>query len=382
MPKTPGAKGLWALRERGQSPWLDFLSRDILVSGELRRLIEKDGITGVTTNPSIFEKSISSSTAYDGDIERLDGQGKSTEEIYDALTTRDVAEAADTLHGVYEASGGDDGFVSIEVSPHFAYDAASTLDSARKIFTFLGRKNVLIKVPATVVGVAAIEELLFGGINVNATLIFSLKHYEAVVGAYFRALKRRKERGLDLGVVHSVASVFVSRIDTAVDKIIDKLAAEEADPVKVANIRNLRGRASVANSCLVYHRFRELFAGSDFLGLKGSGARVQRIVWGSTSSKDPAYSDIKYVAELIGPGTANTMPLPTIDAFKDHGVVKDTLEKGLEQAKNVPASLGAMGINLEALCQQIQDDGVKAFATSFDALIASIEKKRQSFIKL
>lgn len=381
MPSTPGSKGLWTLRERGQSPWLDFLSRDIIVSGELQRLIKEDGITGVTTNPSIFEKSISSSAAYDRDIERLAREGKSTEEIYDALTARDVVQAADTMLGVYEASQGNDGFVSIEVSPHLAYDAAATVASAQKLFRSLGRKNILIKVPATTVGAPAIEELLFDGINVNATLIFSLNHYEAVIRAYFRALKRRKERGLDLVSVHSVASVFVSRIDTAVDRMIDNLAGGEADPVRAANIRNLRGKASVANSCLVYHRFRELFAGGEFLDLKAHGARIQRIVWGSTSSKDPAYSDIKYVSDLVGPDTANTMPLPTIIAFKDHGVVKDTLEKDLEQAKHVPTSLGKLGINTEALCQQIQDDGVESFIASFDALIGSIDKKRLGFIK-
>jgi transaldolase len=381
VPKAFQVKGLRALHKLVQSPWLDFISREILTSGELRRMIKEDGITGVTSNPTIFEKSINSSTAYDEEIKRLAGEGQSAERICDALIIRDVGDAADALLSVYDGSGGADGFVSIEVSPHLAYDEKATRDAASGIFKTLGRKNVLIKVPATAAGVRAIEELLFAGVCVNATLIFSMRHYEDVAKAYLRALQRRKKQGYSLKDVHSVASVFVSRIDTAVDKVIDKLLAAEKDSVRANSIRSLRGKAAVANSCLVYQRFKELFSGSEFLPLKASGARLQRIVWGSTGTKDPSYSDVKYVDELIGPDTVNTMPLQTIDAFKNHGVVRNTLEKGMSEANNVLRRLAEVGIDIDAICQQLQDEGVKAFAASYDALIVSIEKKRQGFLK-
>ncbi len=381
MPQGVREGGLWTLHTLGQSPWLDFISRDMLASGELQRLILEDGITGVTSNPSIFEKAINSSSAYDGEIEKLARDGKTAEEIFEVLTAKDIEEAADLLQDIYNSSRGTDGFVSIEVSPHLAHDVKTTIDSATRIFERLGRKNVLIKVPATTAGVAAIEELLVKGININATLIFSMGHYESIAQVYFKALEKRKEQGLSLDSVHSVASVFVSRIDTVVDIILDTTAVSEADPARAAGLKNLRGTAAVANSCVIYHRFVELFSGAGFRALKSSGAQLQRIVWGSTSTKDPSYSDIKYVVELIGRDTVNTIPLQTITAFKDHGTARDTLASTLEQARDVQKRLQSSGINMDDLCQQIQDDGVKAFADSYDILIASIEKKRRGFLK-
>lgn len=375
MPKASTGNNLLALRRLGQSPWLDFISREFLASGELKRLVEQDGVTGVTSNPTIFEKSIASSSAYDTVIRRMAKEGKSAEEIYDVLTVADVGEAADLLDPVYRRTRGADGYVSIEVSPHCAHDTASTLDCARRIFASLGRKNILIKVPATEEGASAIEELLVAGINVNATLIISLAHYERAAQAYFRALGRRQRQGLSLRQVISFGSVFVSRIDTSVDKMLDKLAGAEKNGSKAVAIKNLRGKAAVANSSIIYHRFRERFC--DFTAL--TGARVQRVVWASTSTKDPSYNDIKYVTELIGRKTVNTIPLATLKAFQDHGVARTALGKGVEEATSVIKGLKSFGVDIDAVCQQIQDEGVKAFADSYDTLIAAIEKKRLAF---
>ncbi|MBI4332083.1 MAG: transaldolase [Chloroflexi bacterium] len=380
MPKQSFENPVRGLRRLGQAPWLDFISRDILTSGELKRLISRDGVTGVTTNPSIFEKAISSSAAYDADIKRLSREGKAAEEICDALTATDVARAAGLLKGVYGRSQGRDGFVSLEVSPHCAYDSATTVDCARRIFSSLGKKNVLIKVPATEAGCAAIEELLAEGVNVNATLIFSLTHYQRVARAYFNALQKRQERGLGLKEVHSVASVFVSRIDTAVDRIIDQLAIEGANGARVVDIWTLKGRAAVANSASIYQSFRTLLRSDEFLRFKAAGARPQKIVWGSTSTKDPAYSDIKYVTELVGRQTVNTIPLATLKAFQDHGVPAIALKWNAAWARGVLDQLAGLGIDMNSLCQQIQDDGVKAFVESYDNLLAAIEKKRRKAV--
>ncbi len=377
MPEASTSNKLLALRRLGQSPWLDFISREILASGDLKRLIEVDGVTGVTTNPSIFEKAINSSTAYDAEIQRLAKEGKNAEEIYDALTLVDIAEASDLLRPVYRRSRGNDGFISIEVSPHCAYDAHTTVSCARRVFADLRRPNILIKIPATEPGAKAIEEALVAGINVNATLIFSPMHYERVALACLRALERRQEQGLAPGAVHSVASVFVSRIDTAVDKLLDGLAAQV--PSRQAEAKALRGRAAVANSAIVYQRYLELFSGPEFAQLKNAGARVQKIVWGSTSTKDPAYADVKYVDEIIGRGTVNTIPLGTLRAFQDHGVARITLTKDASGARAVFEKLRGLGIDIDAVCQKVQEEGVKAFVDSHDTLIAAMEKKRRTF---
>ncbi|MDZ4246535.1 MAG: transaldolase [Dehalococcoidia bacterium] len=382
MTRQDKRKGLWALHGFGQKPWLDFISRDILTSGELKRMIEEDGITGVTTNPSIFEKAVNSSSDYDVDIGKMAREGKSAGEIYEALAFRDVREAADLLKGVYDESKGTDGFVSIEVSPHFAADVEATIESGVGIFNYLGKKNILIKVPATAEGNKAIEELLVKGVNINATLIFSIEQYEGVARAYLRALKRRKDKGLSLSAVHSVASVFVSRIDTAVDKALDRMAAEPGViPGKAGIIRELRGRAAVANSCRVYHRYREIFSGREFRELETSGAALQNIVWGSTSTKDPSYSDVKYVEELIGRDTVNTIPLSTVKAFKDHGTAGNTLDANLRGAGQIIEQLLSLGIDVDVVCRQIQYEGVRAFTDSYDNLFSSIEGKRQGFVK-
>jgi len=371
---------LLQLKKLGQSPWLDFISREIIDSGELKRLISKDGITGVTTNPTIFEKAISSSEVYNGSIERLAGQGKSAEDIYDVLTSHDVSDAAEFLRGVYDSSSGIDGYVSIETWPKYAHDVDRTVEYARKIYRMVGKDNILIKVPSTREGVPAVERLITEGINVNVTLIFSLAHYENIARAYIQGLKNREKKGEDLSRVTSVASVFISRIDTAVDKRLDALVKEPSNASQSGDIKKLRGTAAVANSKIIYSHFQEIFATSEFKALEKKGAKIQRVLWGSTGTKDPTYSDIKYVTELIGKNTINTMPPNTITAFKDHGVARNTLTEGLNDAHRVLDKLSGLGIDVDVLCQQIQDDGVKAFADSFDALIAAIETKRKSFI--
>lgn len=369
------------LNKLGQSPWLDFISRDIINSGELTRLIKEDGITGVTTNPTIFEKAVSSSEVYNSTIQSLAREGKPAEDIYDILTSHDVADAADLLKGVYDSSRGKDGYVSIEVWPKYAHDVDKTVEYARKISRMVGRKNILIKVPATKEGTPAIEQLIAEGINVNVTLIFSLAHYENIARAYIQGLMQRERKGADLRQVISVASVFVSRIDTALDKRFDALAKEASNPAEAEDIRRLRGQGAVANCKILYSHFKEIFSTSEFKALERKGARLQRVLWGSTGTKDPTYSDIKYVAELIGPDTINTMPPHTIAAFKDHGVPRITLTEGLEAGHRVLDKVAGLGIDLEAVCQQVQDDGVKSFADSFDVLIAAIEDKRKNLLK-
>ena len=306
--------------------------------------------------------------------------GKTAEDIYDALTSQDVADAADLLKGVYTKNKGMDGYVSIETWPKYAHDVNKTVEYARKISRMVDRENILIKVPATKEGVSAIERLITEGINVNVTLIFSLAHYENIARAYIQGLKNRANKGDDPGKVISVASVFVSRIDTATDKRLDALVKEASNAAQAEDIRKLRGTAAVANSKIIYSHFQEIFATSEFKALEKKGGKIQRVLWGSTGTKDPTYSDIKYIAELIGKNTINTMPPNTIAAFKDHGVARITLTEGLDEAHRVLDKLARLDIDIDELCQQIQDDGVKAFADSFDSLVAAIEAKRKGFL--
>lgn len=350
----------------GQSPWYDNIERGLLLSGGLKKMIEDDGISGVTTNPSIFEKAINGSAAYDPEIEKLVREGRNVAQIYDELTIHDVDQAADILDQVYLSSKGIDGFVSIEVSPHLAHDAQQTISEAKRLFNKLGKENVMIKVPATVEGVEAIRTLIAGGINVNATLIFSQAHYRSVAEAYLEGLEERERRGRDLSKIASVASLFVSRIDTYVDRLLESRGAKPG----------LAGRTAVAQSKVIYEIYRQFFSGERWEKLERMGAKVQRLLFGSTSTKNPAYSDVKYVEEIIGEGTINTLPEATVAAFRDHGKAGATLDKGIDEAKKILSMLEKAGINVEAVCQQIQDDGVQAFVDSYDKLISSLERKK------
>jgi transaldolase len=355
----------------GQSFWYDNIRRKFLHDGSLQRMIEEDGLRGMTSNPSIFQKAIAGSEDYDEQMAALVSQGEDTAGIYEALALADIQAACDLFGDLYAESGRGDGFVSLEVSPHLARDTAGTIAEARRLFAAVGRPNVMIKVPATSEGIPAIRQLIGEGINVNITLMFSMAHYEAVARAYLDGLQLLLERGGDPQKVASVASFFVSRVDSAVDK---KLAALD-DAAATA----LMGKVAVANSRLVYRRFKQLFhdEAAQFTQLQQAGASVQRLLWASTSTKNPDYPDTLYIDELIGPETVNTMPPDTIEAFRDHGRLANTLEKDVEGAQLTLDNLAELGIDLDDITEQLQVDGVVAFARSFDELLAAIEEKRR-----
>src|SRR6185312_9516511 len=358
---------LLELRKRGQSIWLDYIRRDLIRNGELKRLIEDEGLRGVTSNPSIFEKAIDDSTEYDEALGGLFARNPNIEarELYDTLSIEDVRDATDILRPAYDESGGLDGFVSIEPPPQLTRDTQATIEEGRRLWRTVNRPNLMIKVVATPEGVQAVEALIAEGINVNITLMFSMKHYEAVAGAYIRGLKRcgKPEK------IASVASFFVSRVDTQVDKALDALGSPEA--------LALRGKIAIANSKRVYQRFREIFAGDDFSALRKKGAHVQRPLWASTSTKNPRYRDVLYVEELIGPETVNTIPPATMKAFRDHGQVRgDTIQENLPEADAQLQTLSKLGIDLNAIADKLQVDGVAAFASAYDRVLAALEKKQ------
>ncbi|HZS50739.1 MAG TPA: bifunctional transaldolase/phosoglucose isomerase [Bryobacterales bacterium] len=356
------------LEKEGQSVWLDYIRRNLITGGELSRLVVEDGLKGVTSNPTIFEKAIAGSSDYDQPLRELlaKNPGADTRALFESIAIEDIRMAADVLRPVYDQTGGADGFVSIEVAPQLAHDTAATIAEARRLWSSVGRPNLMVKVPATKEGIPAIEALLAEGVNINITLMFSLAHYEAVAGAYISGLARSPEPQK----VASVASFFVSRVDTAVDKALAAIGTPEA--------LALQGKIAVANSKKTYQRFREIFYGKDFAALRERGARVQRPLWASTSTKNPAYRDVLYVEELIGKDTVNTMPLPTLQAFRDHGRVRPSLEEGLEDAGAALQRLRALDIDLNAIAEKLQEEGVAAFSTSFDQLLAALEKKRQA----
>ena len=358
---------LQELNNLGQSIWLDYIRRSFITSGELKDLIDQ-GVRGVTSNPSIFEKAIAGSADYDEDLQRLVEEGKSVEEVYEALALEDIRRAADLLREVYEQTDGADGYVSLEVSPTLAHDTEGTIAEARRLYRTLDRPNVMIKVPATPAGIPAIETLIREGINVNVTLIFSVAHYRAVAEAYVAGLDARAVATEDVSKVASVASFFVSRVDTAVDRALKALSLPEADV--------LQGRIAIANAKVAYSHFREIFSGERWERLAAKGARVQRPLWASTGTKNPAYSDTRYVDDLIGPDTVNTVPPATLQAFFDHGHASLSITSGLEEATAALTRLAERGIDLDAITQQLQNDGVAAFATAFERLMASIREKR------
>ncbi len=359
---------LHELQKLGQSIWYDNISRDILDSGEMQRLIDA-GIVGVTSNPSIFKAAIADSSHYDEAIHQLTAAGKSVHEIYEALALEDIGRAADLFRPVYDATDGVDGYISIEVDPNLADDTEGTILEARRLFGLLNRPNIMIKVPATPAGIPAFEQLISEGINVNVTLMFSLRHYEDVAMAYIRGVERLAANGGDLRRIASVASFFISRIDTAVDKALEA-AGEVA----------LLGQIAIANAKMTYGRFQDIFSSELWQDLASQGARVQRPLWASTSTKNPLYPDTLYVDNLIGPHTVNTAPPQTVAAFLDHGVVAQTLTEDLDIAEEQIAYLEEIGIDLEAITQKLQDDGVQAFADSFRAMMAAIAQKREQLL--
>jgi transaldolase len=356
------------LADLGQSIWLDFIRRSLITSGELQALVD-EGLRGMTSNPTIFDKAIAGSDDYDEALRRLAVAGGSVEAIYEALAMDDIRHAADVLRPVYDRTNKGDGYISLEVNPHLAHDTQGTIAEARRLFAALDRPNVMIKVPATPAGIPAIETLIGDGLNINVTLIFSLAHYQAVAGAYIAGLEKRARAGEDLAHVASVASFFVSRIDTAVDRALDALQHPASNP------QSLKGKIAIASAKTAYALFHQIFAGQRWERLAVRGARVQRPLWASTSTKNPAYADTLYVDNLIGPHTVNTAPPETIAAFRDHGTVALTLEVGVDQAREQIARLADLGLDLGAITRKLQDDGVVAFAQSFESLLASIQEK-------
>lgn len=359
---------LTKLAELGQAIWLHYIRRSFITTGELQALIEK-GLRGVTSNPTIFDKAIAGSTDYDEDLKRLAEEGNSETEIYEELVLDDIRRTADALRPVYEKTGGLDGYVSLEVSPALAHDMDGTVTEAWRFFSKLERPNVMIKVPATSAGIPAIETLISKGVNVNVTLIFSMTHYDPVAEAYITGLERHLAAGGDISSIASVASFFVSRVDTAVDLALEKIGNTE-----------LQGKIAIANAKAVYARFREIFSGERWDRLAVHGARVQRVLWGSAGTKNPTYPDTLYVDSLIGCDTVNTLPPPTLQAFLDHGKVAKTLEKDLDRAQRDFARLSELDVDLDAITEQLQKDGVEAFAKSFQSLIASIAEKRKQLM--
>jgi len=364
---------LHQLHELGQSVWLDYIRRDILRNGELQRMIGEHDLRGVTSNPSIFEQAIGKSDEYDSALEALAADGADADRAFETVAVEDIQAACDLFRGVYDAAGGHDGFVSIEVSPTLAHDARKTMDDARRLWGEVGRPNVMIKVPGTDECIPAIEQLLAEGINVNITLLFALSNHEKVMEAYLRGLERRVEAGQPLGRLASVASFFVSRVDSSVDAALTKIV-DEGGP-NAGRARQLFGRAAVANAKLAYERFTQVFSGERWERLKAAGARVQRPLWASTSTKNPDYRDVIYVEELIGPDTVNTMPLATIAAFADHGVAKRTVDTGLDRACADLAALKELGIDLDDVTTQLQVEGVEKFAKAFADMLKVVEEK-------
>lgn len=369
MAKNPAQQ----MHDFGTSIWYDNISRDILKNGELKRLISEWGVRGVTSNPTIFDKAISSSI-YDAQIQELKAKKLSPDQVFEELEICDIAEAADLLLPIYHESGGVDGFVSIEVSPLLASDTQGTVEEAKRLYSKLNRPNIMVKVPGTKEGIPAVKQLLMEGINVNITLLFSVENYREVALAYCDGLRARKHAGQPIDKIRSVASFFVSRVDSAVDAKLDAIA-KEGDADRAALAKSLRGQFGIANSKLAYRLFQQIFSGPEFADLKQAGALPQRPLWASTGTKDPAYRDVVYVEELVGPETVNTVPHATLAQVVDHAVVKETVTTDVDKAESCRQQLLDLGIPLETIVQELQNDGVKKFVESFHALNATIAKK-------
>jgi transaldolase len=367
------------LAELGQSIWLDYIRRSFISNGKLQSLIDM-GLRGMTSNPSIFEKAIAHSDDYDNALERMSREGKSVDEIYTSLTVEDIQQAADLLRPVYDKTGGDDGYVSLEVNPTLAHNTQETISEAKRLWSLVDRPNLMIKIPATRQGLEAITQTIAAGLNINVTLIFSLERYAEVMAAYIAGLEIRLDEGHSVDHIASVASFFVSRIDTKVDKRLEAIIQKGGQHAKLAH--SLRGQAAVAKAKIAYSQFKEVFErdpysrGGKFRTLEAKGAHLQRPLWASTSTKNPAYSDIKYVQELIGRHTVNTLPQETLEHFLDHGSVRLTLEEDMNQAHFVLESLEDIGVSMQQVTKELEDEGVAAFSHSFNSLMQSIEEKR------
>lgn len=361
------------LEKHGQSIWLDYIRRDLMVSGELRRLIKDDDLRGMTSNPSIFEKAIVDSQDYDTDIQSMADSGMDTKSIYEALSQHDVKMAADEFRSVYDNTDGKDGYVSLEVNPYLAHDTSGTIEEARRLWNALDRPNVFIKVPGTIEGLPAISQLISEGININVTLLFSLPRYREVAQAFILGLQTRLMNEKDISKVASVASFFISRIDTLVDPLITKIIEQEDSDENLA--RQLYGQVAVASAQMAYQFFKEIFHDETFKRLMEKGARPQRLLWASTGTKNPDYSDVKYIEAIIGPDTVNTMPVETLNAYREHGIPKNSLEQDIQLSKWVLERLPELGIDIDAITRQLEDEGVAKFCEPFDKLMKILAQR-------
>jgi transaldolase len=369
------ANPLLELTKHGQSVWYDNLNRELLVTGRLQEMVNKDGVSGGTSNPSIFQKALAASDVYDGHLGDLVRQGLDIAGIYDGLTVTDVQMSAGVFRPVYDDTQGADGYASLEVSPDLAYDTEASIEAARRLFRALGRPNAMIKIPGTNEGLPAVELCLAEGLNINITLLFSVEVYEKVAWAYISALEKRAERGERVDAIGSVASFFVSRVDTLTDKKLEEKIEAAENEQERQKLRDLQGKAGIANARIAYQKYKEIFSSPRWQKLEAMGARPQRCLWASTSTKNPNYRDVMYVEELIGPNTINTMPQETLDAFRGHGVVSDSLERDVEAAFEHMERLAELGIGFRAVTDELQKQGVDLFCDSFHKAVESIKEK-------
>jgi len=361
------------MNQLGQSPWIDYIDRQLVTTGKINEVLAS-GVTGLTSNPTIWQKAFTSTADYDEDIKAGVAAGKNVTEIYETIAVSDITKAADALRPVYDKTNGVDGYVSLEVAPDLAFDAQGTLEEARRLFKLIDRPNLMIKIPGTPQGIAAYEQAIAEGININVTLLFGLGNFYQVADAYFRGLEARAAAKQPVDGVASVASFFVSRVDSSIDAKLQEMADAASDADK-EQLLALRGKAAIANAKAAYKAWQALYASERWTALEKLGAKKQRCLWASTSTKDPAYSDVLYVEQLIGPDTVDTIPPATIDAFLDHGKAAATLTQGFDEAAQLIGELEGRGISFEGVAYQLQQDGLKAFAASFNDMIAAIEAK-------
>jgi len=377
VPKTDAVQGgnpLQGLLAYGQSPWLDFIRRNILLNGDLKKMIGDDGLRGMTSNPTIFEKAITGSDDYVDLLNAPEARKLNAKGLYEQIAIRDVQTAADIFRGVYDETKGRDGYVSLEVAPTLANDTQGTLEEARRLWKTVNRENLMVKVPATKEGIPAIRQLLEEGININITLLFAQSAYELVAEAYVSALEARVAKGQDVSKIASVASFFVSRIDTLIDSLIDEKLKTETDPKKKELLSSVQGKVAIANARRTYAKYQELCAGPRWKALESKGAHTQRLLWASTSTKNKKYRDVLYVEELIGKDTVDTIPPATFDAFRDHGRLRNSLTENVPEANKTMSDLEAAGISMRQVTEKLVVDGVKLFADAFAQLIAAVER--------
>jgi len=377
LPSMAGVKGenpLRGLLAYGQSPWLDFIRRNILLNGDLKKMIDNDGLRGMTSNPAIFEKAITAGDDYNDIVKAQDAKSSTPVALYEKIAIRDVQDAADIFGPVHKETKGRDGYVSLEVSPNLAFDTQATIEEARRLWKAVNRPNVMIKIPATPQGVSAIRQALEEGLNINITLLFAQSAYEQVAEAYLSALEARAAKNQDISHIASVASFFVSRIDSLVDSIIDAKLKTETDSAKKARLESLHGKVAIANARRTYAKYQELFGGPRWKALASKGGQTQRLLWASTSTKNPKYRDVLYVEELIGADTVDTIPPATFDAFRDHGKLRNSLTEDLSGANKIMSDMEAAGISMKEVTDKLLADAVKLFQDPFKQLLDAIAK--------